>query len=194
MHMSLRIENITKKFADKVIIDGFSYTFSDKGAYCLFGESGTGKTTLLRMIAGLDTDYIGKIFGGGIKNVSVHFQEYRLFPQLNAIENATIMCNNSKECVDLAKNYLLRLGFCEEEMHLFPKELSGGMKQRVAFVRSLMKKCNILLLDEPTKELDSKLCSEINKIIKEESLSRLVITVSHRLDDIIDQNAIVVNM
>ena len=85
--MSLVLNNIDKTFGEKVIIKGLSLVFPEKGVFAVVGESGVGKTTLLRLIAGLDTDYSGEITGGGLKNVSFAFQEYRLFPTLSALDN-----------------------------------------------------------------------------------------------------------
>ena len=80
--MSLTLNDISKSYENKVIFKNFSYTFSDTGIYAVVGDSGVGKTTLLRIIAGLDTAYEGEILGGGVENVSFAFQEYRLFPNL----------------------------------------------------------------------------------------------------------------
>ena len=85
--MNLSINNVSKSFDKKILFDNFSLVLPEKGVFVLSGESGVGKTTLLRMISGLDTDFSGEISGGGIKNCSVAFQEYRLFPTLSALDN-----------------------------------------------------------------------------------------------------------
>ena len=82
----LELKNVTKSFGEKQIFKDFSHSFNT-GIYIIKGTSGIGKTTLLRMISGLDTNFDGEISGGGIQNVSLSFQEYRLFEHLNAIEN-----------------------------------------------------------------------------------------------------------
>ena len=83
--MSLIIKNLKKNFGRKIIFDNFSYSFNDTGIYALTGESGIGKTTLLRIIACLDKDFSGSIEAP--KKVSVAFQEHRLFPNLSALDN-----------------------------------------------------------------------------------------------------------
>jgi len=182
--MSLSIQNLYKSFGDKNIFSDFSYEFSDKGIYALRGESGIGKTTLLRMISGLDNDYYGSILGGGASNVSFAFQEYRLFSNLNAIENVMIASKDeSPNDLLYAKHLLERLGFSENDMELFPAELSGGMKQRVSLARAFLKKSPILLLDEPTKELDKELVDTVLELIRAEGKKRLVVLVSHDLTD-----------
>ncbi len=184
--MSLTLENITKIFEGKKVIDGFSYSFLSKGIYVITGRSGVGKTTLLRIISGLDKKYSGKVFGGGIGSVSLAFQEYRLFDRLSALDNvvSAISEKYDEKINEAALSLLLRLGFSEREAHLFPAELSGGMKQRVSLARAIIKKTPVLLLDEPTKELDERLRSILYGILKEEAEERLVILVSHNQEDI----------
>ena len=181
--MSLTLNKVSKKFGDKSILQNFSYEFEEIGLYIITGESGIGKTTLLRIIAGLDTDYIGTVENGGIKNISFMFQEYRLFPSLTAFENASISIG--KKADEDAYQSLIRLGFSKDDLKKFPRELSGGMKQRVSFVRAILKKAPILILDEPTKELDANTADIMLDMIKEASKRCLVIIVTH--DDIINK-------
>ena len=183
--MSLEIKNLTKRFGKKTIISEFSYHFSEKGLYILRGKSGIGKTTLLRIIAGLDKDYSGEIIDGGIGRISFAFQEYRLFPQLSALENVMIASKDDSDAnKNIAMDLLSQLGFSFEEMSFLPSELSGGMKQRVSLARTFMKNAPVILLDEPTKELDAILCRQVCEMIKKIAEDKLVILVTHRDDDI----------
>ena len=183
--MSLEIKNLTKRFGKKTIISEFSYHFSEKGLYILRGKSGIGKTTLLRIIAGLDKDYSGEIIEGGIGRISFAFQEYRLFPQLSALENVMIASKDDSDAnKNIAMDLLSQLGFSFEEMSLLPSELSGGMKQRVSLARTFMKNAPVILLDEPTKELDAILCRQVCEMIKKIAEDKLVIIVTHRDDDL----------
>jgi ABC-type lipoprotein export system ATPase subunit len=179
--MALKLKNLSKAFQDKEILNGFSYNFEESGLYFIVGESGVGKTTLLRIIAGLDREYDGTVENGGAENISFMFQEYRLFPTLGALKNAAISNENN---IDKAHALLSRLGFEENDMKKKPRELSGGMKQRVAFARAVLKPAPILILDEPTKELDFETVATIHEVIAEEAKKRLVIVVTH--DDITD--------
>ena len=181
--MSLKVNNLCKSFSDNEILNGISFSFDESGAYLVLGESGVGKTTLLRIIAGLDTDYTGEIENGGEKNVSFMFQEYRLFPALSALQNVILARRDCSQ--DEAAALLMRLGFKKEDLKKKPRELSGGMKQRVAFARAITKHSPILLLDEPTKELDKDTASILIDIINEEAKKRLVIVVTH--DDLIER-------
>ena len=183
--MKLKIMNLNKSFDGKILLQDFSYSFDDTGIYAVIGESGAGKTTLLRMIAGLDEDYSGQIIGGGVGRVSVAFQEYRLFPQLTALENVlfSVFDRKGEAELDLAQKMLSRLGFSKDDMQLLPNELSGGMKQRVSLARAFLLSSEILL-DEPTKELDRENAEAVFDIIQEAGRERLVILVSHNEDDI----------
>ena len=194
--MSLILNKIFKSFDDKIILCDFSYSFSDTGIYAVVGDSGVGKTTLLRMILGLDREYSGEIIGGGIKNCSFLFQEYRLFPHLNALDNV-LFANFDKPSNDdrkKATELFLRFKFEPADLSLLPRELSGGMKQRVALIRAFIKNSSILLLDEPTKELDGELCEIFYDEVRKIAEKKLVIIVSHNENDIKELNAKVIDL
>ena len=124
--------------------------------------------------------------GGGKENVSVSFQEYRLFPSLSALDNVAIACFDkpTKNDYSVCKDMLSRLGFSSNDMKLLPKELSGGMRQRVSLARAFIRNRPILLLDEATKELDGELARLVLNIIKELSETRLVLLITHSESDI----------
>ena len=181
----LQINSVSKKFDEKVLFTDLSYTF-EKGIYLIKGESGKGKTTLLRMIAGLDNNFDGEIIGGGAKNVSFSFQEYRLFDHLNAIENVTVIFDkNGTDCVEKAKNTLDALGISGSDQLLYPNEMSGGMKLRVSIARALCKDAPILLLDEPSRELNTEFIQKIADILNARKKLQTVIVVTH--DNSIEQ-------
>ena len=184
--MSLIIKNLTKKFDDKAVIDNLSYEFPENGLVAITGESGIGKTTLLRIISGLDKTYVGEVTGGGTGNVSFAFQEYRLFSNISALDNVVFSISDTKSeaVVRKAKNSLVSLGLKESDFDLFPHELSGGMKQRVSLARAFLKDAPILILDEPTKELDKENISLVTNLIRQISKDRLVIIVTHNPEDI----------
>ncbi len=177
--MGITIKNLAKAFGDTPIIDSLNLTLPDRGLYRIGGPSGVGKTTLLRIIAGLDSEYSGEV--SGVEAVSFAFQEYRLFPWLGALDNILIAAfeEASLENREKSKSMLMRLGFTEDEMNLRPSQLSGGMKQRVSLARAFLRPAPILLLDEPTKELDPNLVDAVSELIFEASAERLVIVVTH---------------
>ena len=178
--MIYSIKNLSKSFDNKLIFTSFSYEFRDTGIYLLKGESGKGKTTLLRILSGLDKKFDGEIIGFSKENVSYAFQEYRLFPTLTVLENTLIASNDlTEEDVEKAKMLLCSLDLEEDIYGLLPSQLSGGMKQRVAICRALLKNRDVLLLDEPTKELDTALVDKLLALIEEKGKKRLVIISTH---------------
>lgn len=182
--MSIIIKNLHKAFGDKIIINDLTYTFPDTGIVIINGKSGIGKTTLLRLISRLDNDYSGLIEFDKEKDVSYAFQEHRLFPHLNVLNNLLSVSfnrygeNDRKRAIDL----LMKLGFAENDLKLFPDELSGGMKGRLSFARAVLYDKPILLLDEPTKELDDASKQAIFEIINSLSKTKLIIIVTHDTD------------
>ena len=175
------ISSLTKKYDDKIVFDNFNFRFDSNGMCFLLGNSGVGKTTFLRIIAGLDKDFTGTVHGFGA--ISMMFQEYRLFPWLSALDNALLSVTDIKpDDVERAKLLLLDLGFSEEETRLKPGALSGGMKQRVSFVRAIIRDSDTVLLDEPFKELDPGIVKVMYDIIEKDCANRLYIIVTH--DDI----------
>jgi len=194
--MGLYVNISEKNFGKKNIFKDLVLTFPDKGLYAIVGKSGIGKTTLLRIIAGLDKKFKGKVQGGGTEKCSYVFQEYRLFPQLNALDNVLIANydNPTDEQKREAVSLLEELSFSKDDLLLFPDELSGGMKQRLSIVRALIRKAPVLLLDEPTKELDRDICERLYKILKRESEKRLLLMISHSEKDIERTNAEIINL
>ncbi len=184
--MILSLNGVSKKFDGRAVLDNFSYDFKESGIVAITGVSGVGKTTLLRIILGLEKKYDGEVVVKEGLKFSVSFQEHRLLPNLTALQNVAelVFDKPSEKELMSVEEMLLHLGFSKEEMSLYPHQLSGGMKQRVSLARAFMRKCDILILDEPTKELDSKLVQTVLEDIKEYSKSKLVIIVSHIENDI----------
>ncbi len=165
----------------------------------LFGPSGSGKTTLLNMIAGLDRATSGSVVVNGkdlgrsssrvkakhrLLNIGIVFQDFNLIPTMTALQNVTLplIFNNMgyKQRVKIAKELLTGMGLEKRYEHK-PIELSGGEQQRVAIARSLVNNPEILIIDEPTGNLDSKAANEIMKIIKalNKDSKKTVLLVTH---------------
>ncbi len=191
--MSLVIKDLHKRFGEKTIFEDFSYDFPKAGIFALVGDSGRGKTTLLRIIAGLDKDFKGTV---SKTDCAYAFQEYRLFPTLNALENITKILYKNPSDVEIreARTLLEYFGFSNEDMMLFPSALSGGMKQRVALCRAFLAKKEVLLLDEPFKELDITLREKLRDLLDEESKARLIILSAHSLDALGDLSRTIIKL
>lgn len=174
--MKIQINNLTKKYGDKVVFENYTNTFDFNGILLLKGVSGLGKTTIMRMIAGLENADKGEILKS-TKSVSFMFQEDRLIPFVSVLKNLTAVCSEEK-----ALNYLKLMGL-ENEKDNSPLSLSGGMRRRVALARALCFDSDLVILDEPFKGLDEELKSNICEIIKEESKKRDFIIISHDSQD-----------
>lgn len=189
----LELRNISKKFGDKQILKDFNLIVPEKQVLAIVGPSGGGKTTLLRMLAGLETIDSGQvIYNGETLDVAelekrnllgFVFQDFQLFPHLSVLENLTLSpihtMNVSKEAAEeKAQGLLARLGL-SEHAKAYPYSLSGGQKQRVALARAMMINPEIIGYDEPTSALDPALRLEVEKLIlqnREMGMTQIVVT------------------
>lgn len=146
----IRIEHLTKSYGAHAALKNFSATLSLEGVTVLRGVSGAGKTTLFRLMLGLETPDEGTITGMEQKKPAVVFQEDRLLPWATALENVSLVADKTR-----AEQALSRLGLCDNLCQL-PRELSGGMKRRVAIARAIAYQGDILFLDEPFTGLDEE--------------------------------------
>ncbi len=168
----IKLENISVFFEEKAVLENFSYAFPKKGLVLITGASGCGKTTLLNVILGfIKPD--GAIVTDG-ESISAVFQEDRLVPSLTALENVELVSNKAEAEKRLEEMKL------SDSFDLYPKELSGGMKRRVALARALAKPSDVLVLDEAFAGIDDPLAKELIEKIKEEYKEKLIIAVTHR--------------
>ena len=161
--MELIVNNLSKRFGEKLILDRLSLSMQSGEFMALVGSSGSGKSTILRLIAGLEHPSSGSISVDG-KPVSspgpdrgMVFQKYSLYPWLNAAENVAFgMRLQRMKPAEIRERtaYFLEVVGLSEAADKLPRELSGGMQQRVAIARALATNPSILLLDEPFGALD----------------------------------------
>ena len=197
--MTIEIKNICKSFEGKnkslSVLKDINLTIDDGELICLLGPSGCGKTTLLRLIAGLEHPSSGEIIANGevVKKPSgdraVIFQQYSLFPWLTVLQNVTFgleMTNKGtkEENIAAAERYLESVGLIDFK-DSYPHELSGGMKQRVAIIRSLLNHSPILLMDEPFSAVDMqtrhKLQEQLIGVWKR--FKNTIVFVTHDVDE-----------
>ena len=164
----LKVENLTFSFGYKTILEDISFELNQGEVFSIVGPSGGGKTTLLRLCAGLLDRQEGTI-ENSFKTQAIAFQDPRLLPWKNVIDNISFglkalgVSKSRRE--ERAKEIALKFNLEEDDFTKFPKELSGGMSQRVSFARALVTKPELLFLDEPFSALDIGLKRELQNHI-----------------------------
>lgn len=172
----MRLSNISKTYGDIAVFDKLSVSLQNGTVTQIMGESGCGKTTFLRIIAGLE-DFSGEIYDRPDGKISAVFQEDRLFEELSALENCYLVLKG-KPPFDIAEA-LVSTGLSGEDITRPVKELSGGMKRRTAIVRALSADFGILLLDEPFKGIDNDNKRKTAELIKANTRGKTVLLVTH---------------
>lgn len=154
--MKYQVNNINKSYKRLKILDNISIDFEENKTTCILGESGVGKTTLLNIIAGMTDKDSGEIIGFGDEGNSFVFQEDRLIEWKSVKDNISFVLENKMkrtEIEELIDKYL-KLVKLEEYKYYYPKDLSGGMRQRISILRAFVYPSKILIMDEPFKSLD----------------------------------------
>lgn len=167
-----------KHFGDKVIFKDFSLSLEDGTTAVVMGESGRGKTTLMRIIAELDKDYDGFVEKEG--KVALLFQEDRLVENISVLSNLLLVTDDRERALLLLK----KMGLENEEKSNI-SSLSGGMRRRVSIARLLLLDFDTYIFDEPFSSLDEETKKRVSKIIREETKGKTIIVVTHNKEDIV---------
>ncbi|HEL2200739.1 amino acid ABC transporter ATP-binding protein [Streptococcus suis] len=189
----LELRNLSKRFEDKQIFSNYDLVIPEGKIVAIVGQSGGGKTTLLRMLAGLETIDSGTLVYNGQELpleelgkrhlLGFVFQDFQLFPHLSVLENLVLSPMKTQnmsrsEAEDKALKLLDTLGLANHA-NAYPFSLSGGQKQRVALARAMMIDPEIIGYDEPTSALDPELRKEVEKLILENratGITQIVVT------------------
>ncbi|NDC62976.1 MAG: amino acid ABC transporter ATP-binding protein [Planctomycetia bacterium] len=182
--MKLEIRDLTQRFGDATVLDRLSLSTGDIRSLVLVGPSGGGKSTLLRILAGLDVPVAGSVAFDRAplprdeaalreyrKTVGTVFQAYNLFPHLSALDNLLLPLVHvhglgAEEARARVREPLERFQLMAHA-HKMPAELSGGQKQRIAILRAIVVRARRLFLDEPTSALDPEMTAEVLEMIGE---------------------------
>ena len=190
--MKVRIDNVTKTFGQTTAVSNFSAELEDGHLICLLGPSGCGKSTLLNMLCGIIPVSQGQIFFDDKdvtklppdqRNIGMVFQNYALYPHMTVAENIAFPLEIQKVKKDERKTRveeIAKLVHVDNLLRRYPSELSGGQQQRVAIARAMVKKPQLLLMDEPLSNLDARLRlemrEEIRRIQKETGITTVFVT------------------
>ncbi len=173
----LKLNNICVSLGGKEILRDVSFFCDDVGCVAIMGASGIGKTTLLRVIAGLIQVDEGEV-ESTFDRISVKFQEPRLFPWLTVKENIAVVLPDTKDKLAIADDWLEKVGL-SEAADKYPRELSGGMAQRTALARALAYGGDLLLLDEPFSAVDEGTKAPLLDLIREYAKDHAILLVTH---------------
>lgn len=190
--MRVRLEDFTKRFDGHAVIENMTLTVEDGEMLALLGPSGCGKSTTLFALCGIYRVDGGRILFGDRdvsdlpsqkRNVGVVFQNYALYPHLTVYDNIAFPLSvrgDGKAEIDRAVRAIAELTHIGELLKRRPAQLSGGQQQRVALARALVRKPDVLLLDEPLANLDARLRlemrSEIRRVQKETGITAILVT------------------
>lgn len=193
---ALNIQNLSCSYQKTAVLENLDLSLHDNEIVCLLGESGCGKTTLLRAVAGLQTELTGQIsirqkilndpqtyVPPELRKIGLIFQDYALFPHLNVFDNVAFsLTKMTKQEKQQRVQEVLALVQLSDLSARFPHQLSGGQQQRIAIARALAYQPDLMLLDEPFSNLDQhvrfQLIHEIRQLFKQRQMSALFVTHS----------------
>ncbi|PXW89345.1 ABC-type nitrate/sulfonate/bicarbonate transport system ATPase subunit [Pseudogracilibacillus auburnensis] len=189
--MDLTLENISKSFGEKEILRNISLSINSGEFVSLLGPSGSGKSTLFSLIGGLLKPDVGDIFLNGKKitnktgYISYMPQQPSLFPWRTVLENAILGQELSRKRDEEKAKMLLEKAGLREFIHAYPHQLSGGMKQRVAFIRALLSPQSMMCLDEPFSALDAFTRLDMQKWLLEtwEAYEQSIFFITHDIEE-----------
>lgn len=178
----ISVKNLSKSFGKNRLFQDLSFAVEPGEKVLISAPSGVGKTTLLRILCGLESADKGIVEGLSPEQISYLFQEPRLFPQLTALENVTCIHPDPESARENAVKLLDKLGL-SDALDKYPHQLSGGMKQRVALARTLSADRPVLFLDEPFTALDPELKDSLRNVVAEACKDKTLFLVSHDPED-----------
>lgn len=182
-----QVKDIIKHYNSLKVLEDVSIEFDEYKTTCILGPSGCGKTTLLNIIAGIIDKDSGQITGFKGKDMSFVFQEDRLIEWKNVKDNISFVLKHKmdKSQIETTINRYLKLVNLEEYKYYYPKNLSGGMRQRISILRAFAHPSSILIMDEPFKSLDINSKQIVTEFFKKLMImeNRTCILVTHEIEE-----------
>lgn len=177
--MAIIVKDLSIKYQNKEVLNPINFTIEDGSIVCFKGHSGSGKTSLIRILMGLLEGQQGQIIGLEDKGISAVFQEDRLCKNLSAVTNIHLVCDLSKSEIREELKYILPSDCLNQPII----ELSGGMKRRVAIVRAMVVDSDVIFMDEPFKGLDKELKGKVIEYVLSKRNGRTLCVISHDEED-----------
>ena len=187
MDKRIVVSGIYKSYNGQQVLNDFSQVFSSGTINCVMGNSGIGKTTLMRILMGLEKPDSGSVDSSGVRFSAV-FQDNRLVEQLTAVANVKMVLpkNVTTNMIEESIKEILPA----ECLYKSVSELSGGMKRRIAIVRAMLSKSDAVILDEPFTGLDVDTKKQVMEYVKRHADGRIIILVTHDEMDVSYFNAV----
>lgn len=180
MKSILDFQGVSLAYGNHTVLDHFDLRLMQGEKAVIMGASGKGKTSILRLVAGLTLPTSGKVVNNA-QRMAIQFQEPRLLPHLTALQNINVVLSDKKETLGLAMNWL-KLVELSDAADLLPSELSGGMAQRVALARALAYGGDLYLLDEPFRGMDAELKERMIDLVLEKTKHASLLLITHDHD------------
>jgi NitT/TauT family transport system ATP-binding protein len=180
--VDIQFTQISKSYDQKTVLENLNATFIEGRINCLMGASGMGKTTMINMMMGLVKPDSGEVKGCQGKQIAAVFQEDRLIEHWNAVKNIRLVCDRTIPVLQIEQE-LQKVGL-ERDLDKPVKFFSGGMRRRVAVIRAMLAKSDLVILDEPFRGLDNAMKERVIEYIKQNTIGKTVIVVTHDRNDV----------
>ncbi len=176
----IRLINASKSYGEKTVFENLSLTVRAGDRICITGASGAGKTTIMRVLAGLEAPSAGKAEPPA--SCAIVFQEDRLIPHLSAVSNCHIVMPRRSDTARI-KDTLAALGLYGKDIEKPVSELSGGMARRVCIARALLYDADVVFMDEPFKGLDGENRQRAVSTVNDMTRGKTLVIISHNTED-----------
>ena len=173
----ITVHSVTKRFGSQVVLDGVGLVLEPDTVTALTGPNGVGKTTLGRLLLGLETPDLGSVSGVGTLRRAAVFQEDRLCSHLDAVANVRLVLESSHRAS--AADELALVGLEPADLSKPVRELSGGQRRRVAIARALAVRADLVVLDEPFTGIDADTKPAVMEYVRERIAGRTAVLITH---------------